>query len=95
MKGRGCAKPTIELVKSGPSLILKFQNEAWSTLDQLNGGCVAPPTFPIAPLGFEYLALLQVYTFFWLRLYFKEKRRSRKFFGHSEINVQFCDSLKI
>ncbi len=33
-------------------------------LVQLNGGCVAPPTFPLAPLDFEYLALLQVYTFF-------------------------------
>ncbi len=69
MEGRGCAKPTIELVQSGPSLILKFQNEAWSSLDQLNGGCVAPPTFPVAPLGLEYLALPQVYTFFRWRLY--------------------------
>ncbi len=28
MKGRGCAKPTIELVLSGPSLILKFKEMA-------------------------------------------------------------------
>ncbi len=81
MKGRGCAKPNIELVQTGPSLILKFkemaadqqkswrdpiasdflflcrhllefQNEALSSLDQLNSGCVAPPTFPLAYLGF-------------------------------------------
>ncbi len=50
MKSRGCAKPTIELVQSGQSLILKFnemefQIEAWSSLDQLNGRCDAPPTF--------------------------------------------------
>ena len=24
MKGRGCAKPTVELIQTGPSLILKF-----------------------------------------------------------------------
>ena len=30
MNGRVCAKPTIELVQTGQSLILKFQNEAWS-----------------------------------------------------------------
>ncbi len=73
MKGRGWAKPTTELVQTGPSLILKFkemaahllefQNEVWSSLDQLNGGCVASPTFPVAPFSFEYLALSQVYTF--------------------------------
>ncbi len=50
MKGRVCAKPTIELV-------------------QLNGGCGASPTFPVALLSFEYLALPQVYTFFRWRLY--------------------------
>ncbi len=49
--------------------LLEFRNEALSSLDQLNGGCVAPPTFPLAPLDFEYLALPQVYTFFWGRLY--------------------------
>ncbi len=68
MKSSGCAKPTIELVKTGPSLILKFkemavylcrhlfefQNEALSTLDQLSDGCDTPPTFPLAPLDFEY-----------------------------------------
>ena len=64
MKSRGFAKPTIELVQTGPSLILKFQNEAWSTLDQLNGGCDAPPTLPLALLDFAYLALPHVYTFF-------------------------------
>ena len=48
--------------------LLEFQNEAWSSLDQLKGGCGASPTFPLAPLDFEYLALLQVYTFFWWRL---------------------------
>ncbi len=87
MKSRGCAKPTIELAHTGPSLILKFkemvayqqkpwedhllefQNEAWSSLDQLNGKCDLPPTFPLTPLDFEYLVLLQVYTFFWWRLY--------------------------
>ncbi len=68
MKGRGCAKPTIELVQTGPSLILKFKEMAWSSLDQLNCWCVASPTFPLAPLGFEYLALPQVYTFFRWRL---------------------------
>ena len=35
----------------------------------LNGGCDAPPTFPVAPLAFESLALPQVYTFFWWTLY--------------------------
>ncbi len=76
MKSRECAKPTIELVQSGPSLILKFkemaayqhllefQNEAWSSLGQLNGGCGAPPTFPLALFDFEYLSLPQVYIFF-------------------------------
>ncbi len=38
-------------------------------LDQLKGGCDAPPTFPLAPLDFEYLALPQVYNFFRWRLY--------------------------
>ena len=28
MKSRGCAKPTIELVQTGPSLILKFKEMA-------------------------------------------------------------------
>ncbi len=50
--------------------LLEFQNEAWSSLNQLNGKCDAPPTFPLAPLDFEYLVLPQVYTFFWWRLYF-------------------------
>ncbi len=59
MKGRGCAKPTIELVQTGPT--------------QLNDGCVAPPTFTLASLDFEYLALPQVYTFFRWRLYVKFK----------------------
>ncbi len=49
--------------------LLEFQNEAWSSMDQLNGKCEAPPTFPLAPLDFEYLVLRQVYTFFWWRLY--------------------------
>ncbi len=67
MKSRGCAKPTNELVQTGPSLI--FQKEAWSSLDQLNGQCGGPPTFSLTPLNFEYLALPQVYTFFRWRLY--------------------------
>ena len=40
---------------------------SWSKLGQLNGGCGTPPTFPLAPLDCEYLALLQVY--FRRRLY--------------------------
>ncbi len=48
--------------------LLEFHNKAWSSLDQLNGGCVAHPTFTLVPLGFEYLALLQMYTFFWWTL---------------------------
>ena len=48
--------------------LLEFQNEAWSSLDQLNGGCDPPPIFFSSPFDFEYLALLQVYTFFWWRL---------------------------
>ncbi len=32
-------------------------------------GSAAPPTFSLAPLDFEYLALPQVYTFFRWRLY--------------------------
>ncbi len=55
MKIKRCAKPTIELVQTGPS--------------QLKDGCGAPPTFPLAPLDFEYLALSQVYTFFRWSLY--------------------------
>ena len=39
-----------------------------SKLGQLDGGCGAPTTFPLAPLAFEYLSM-QVYTFFWWRLY--------------------------
>ncbi len=49
--------------------LLKFRNEAWSTLDQLSCGCGTPPTFPLVSLDFEYLALAQVNTFFWWRLY--------------------------
>ncbi len=30
--------------------LLEFQNEAWSSSDQLKGGCVTPLTFPLAPL---------------------------------------------
>ena len=45
----GCATPTIELVHTWPSLILKLKNEAWSSLDQLIGGYGAPSTFPLAP----------------------------------------------
>ena len=40
---------------------LVFQNEAWSSLDQLNDGSdVALPTFPLTPVDFEYMALPQV-----------------------------------
>ena len=67
MKGRGCAKPTIELVQTGPSLILKFKKTPGPVV-KVNAGCVATPTFPPAPLDFECLALLQVYTFFRWRL---------------------------
>ncbi len=49
--------------------LLEFQNETWSSLDRLNGGCEALLTFPLAPLNFDYLAMPQVYTFFWWRLY--------------------------
>ncbi len=31
--------------------------------------CKTPPTFPLAPIDFEYLTLLQVYTFLWWRLH--------------------------
>ncbi len=48
--------------------LLEFQNEAWSSFAQLTGGCGVPPTFPLAPLDFEYFALPQVYTFFRWRL---------------------------
>ncbi len=57
MKNRGCATPTLELVQTGPSLVLKFQkfkNEAWPSMDQLNGGFGAPPTFHLVPLSFEF-----------------------------------------
>ena len=40
-----CVKPTIELAQTGPSPILKFQNEARSRLDQLNGGVSHPLLF--------------------------------------------------
>ncbi len=39
-------------------------------LVQLKDRCAAPPTFLLAPLDFEYLALPQVYTFFRWRLYY-------------------------
>ncbi len=35
---------------------LEFKNEAWPSLDQLNGVCGAPPTFHLAPLSFKYSA---------------------------------------
>ncbi len=56
----GCATPTIELVQNRPGLILKFeiQNEAWPSLDQLNGWFGVTPTFHLAPLSFEYSAQL-------------------------------------
>ncbi len=38
------------------SHFFEFQNEAWPSLDQLNGGFGAPPTFNLAPLSFEYSA---------------------------------------
>ena len=77
MESMGYARHSIELVQTRPSLILKFkemakhqfQNESWSSLDQLNGWCGACPTLPLLPLAFEYLPLTQVYTFFWWRLY--------------------------
>ncbi len=34
----------------------EFQNEAWPSLDQLNGWFGAPPTFHLALLSFEYSA---------------------------------------
>ncbi len=49
--------------------LLEFQNESWSSLDQLKGRCDAPPTFPLALHDFENLALPQVNTFFRWRLY--------------------------
>ncbi len=69
MKRRVCITHSIELVQTGPSLILtflccnllKFQNKAWSGLDQLNGGCDAPPNFPLVPVAIENLPLTQVY----------------------------------
>ncbi len=56
MESREPTTPTTELVLTGQSLILKFkcchllefQNEALSSLDQLNGGCGTPLTFPLA-----------------------------------------------
>ena len=38
------------------SHFFEFQNEAWPSLDQLNGMCGAPPTFHLIPLIFEYSA---------------------------------------
>ncbi len=34
----------------------EFQNDSWPSLDQLNGGFGAPPTFHVALLSFEYSA---------------------------------------
>ena len=34
----------------------EFHNEAWPSLDQINGVCGAPPIFHLGPLSFEYLA---------------------------------------
>ena len=56
--------------------LLEFYNEAWSSFDQLNSGCGTSPTFPLVPLAFEYLPLMQVYTFFWGRLYFPNVMQS-------------------
>ncbi len=44
--------------------LVLFQNDAWSTLGQLNGGCGEFLPFPLVSLAFEYLPLTQVYTFF-------------------------------
>ena len=38
------------------SHFFESQNEAWSSLDQLNGRFGALPTFYLAPLSFEYSA---------------------------------------
>ena len=38
------------------SHFFEFENEAWPSLGQLNGGFGAPPTFHLAPLSFEYSA---------------------------------------
>ncbi len=65
----GAPNPPLSWSKLGQASFWKFQNEAWSSLDKLKGGCGAPPTFYLATLDFEYLALPQVYTFFWWRLY--------------------------
>ena len=78
MKSRRCAKPTIELVQTGPSLILKFKEMAASFAMSKRGLVQFGPTqwwvwrtpyFSSSPLDFEYLALSQVYTFFQWRLY--------------------------
>ena len=42
--------------------LLAFQNEAWSSLVQLNVGCDTPPSFPLVPLTFDNLAFAQMYT---------------------------------
>ena len=58
MESRGCATLTIEIVQTGPNLLLK--NVAWSSLDQLNGRCDATRTFPLFPFAFKNLALTEV-----------------------------------
>ncbi len=40
---------------------MELQNEAWSSLDHLNGGCGTPPTFPLVSLALENLPFTQVY----------------------------------
>ncbi len=57
-KSGRCINPTIELVqiRRGP---------VWTNSMVV----VEHPYFSSSPLDFEYFALLQVYTFFWWRLY--------------------------
>ncbi len=100
IKSRRCVKATIKLVQTGPSLILKFkefQNEAWFSLGQLKGGCGAPPTFPLARLEFEYMALPQVYNFsvetvLWFILISGLKLTGIPFFGLQNVR-QFISPL--
>ena len=48
--------------------LLDFSNGTWPTFDQLHREYGGSPRINLAPLDFEYSALLQVYTFFWWRL---------------------------
>ncbi len=62
-------------------------------LVQLNGGCEAPLPLPLALLDFEDLALSQVYTFFWWRLYYHVQYYQLQSRGMMNLEASGCQSI--